>query len=139
MARSKRCLATVLYALALSSCIVGDPSRGVGDPCLPQQPAAGTDDRRCGDAGCFRGTEVYLETASLQCRSHACVVYHWDQGITAEAQNERAFCTCRCGGGAAGDSACNCPDGFQCTTLFGGAGNPEVQGSYCIRSSLRPQ
>jgi hypothetical protein len=134
MARSNRFLAVMACALMFAGCSVSVANQGVGDPCAPAQPAASPGGPTCGDAGCFISSEVYLETASLQCRTHVCVAYHWDQA-TGASQNEHAFCTCRCGG-SAGESQCACPDGFECTTLFAGAGNPEVQGAYCIRTGL---
>lgn len=131
---------------ALASLGCGD--LGVGDPCAPQRPvedggAAGVcNPNAMMTNGCFRGTEIYIETQSLQCRSRICLVYKYDEASDNLGTNrpKRVFCTCRCGVPASLRSTtdesvlCTCPENFVCQTdVAGRQYNPGVQGSYCIR------
>lgn len=119
---------------------------GVGDPCAPQRPGL----QPCNPAvdagaasGCFQGTEIYIETQSLQCRSRICLVYRYAEAsdVRGTERVRRVYCTCRCGVPqslqASTDTSvlCQCPDGFTCKTdLAGPQYNPGVQGAYCIRT-----
>jgi hypothetical protein len=122
---------------------------GVGDPCAPSRPGnapcvpGGAMPSPAQTAGCFQGTEIYLETQSLQCRSRICLVYRYAEATdnTQTQRPKRVYCTCRCGVpqnlAATTDSSvlCTCPEGFIClTNLAGPQYAPNVQGSYCIRS-----
>ena len=60
--------------------VAGCGELGVGDPCAPQRPGG----LPCpspdgGTSGCFAGTEIYIETQSLACRSRICVVYKYSE------------------------------------------------------------
>jgi hypothetical protein len=103
--------------------------RGVGDPCLPARPPPPPS---CGDGGCFQGSEIYVETRSVQCRTHVCIVNHWDEEAAPEQRDEYSYCTCRCGGPGAADELCACPEGFDCMTVFI-TGEIGLQGAYCVR------
>lgn len=118
---------------------VGSASNaGVGDPCLPPEPSHTPMGASCApDAGCFEGSEVYLQTESTQCRTHRCAVYHWDEASSPMDQSERAFCTCRCSGLSDTEPLCGCPNGFVCQTFFV-VGDPGLQGGYCIPSEIAP-
>ncbi len=117
---------------------------GVGDPCAPQRPMGQVcSPNAMMTNGCFRGTEVYIETQSLQCRSRICLVYRYDEASDDRGTNrpKRVFCTCRCGVPAMLRATteesvlCQCPENFVCQTdVAGPQYNPGVQGSYCIRS-----
>lgn len=138
-----------LFALGCGSSGVGDPcapARPNGQPCNPDQGDAGT-------AGCFLGTEIYIETQSLQCRSRICLVYRFAEAasnpVPARAAAERAehvYCTCRCGVPpnlqATTDPSvlCTCPDQYTCLSNLAGDQYPNnVRGSYCVRSTtVRP-
>lgn len=129
-----------LLVIAFAALVTGCPAKGVGDPCVPQQPPVGSDGVMCGDAGCFSGGEIYIETRSLQCRTRVCMVYKWDQhtmGGPSEL-SKRVFCTCRCDA-PTGDQAsfCHCPDDFKCTQTFV-TGNPGIVGSYCVACEALP-
>jgi len=132
---------------ALASLGCGD--LGVGDPCVPQRPLEDGGMRGvCNPSGmqtngCFRGTEIYIETQSLQCRSRICIVYKYDEASDALGSNraKRVFCTCRCGVPATlrattdASVLCRCPENFVCQTdVAGPQYDPGIQGSYCIRA-----
>jgi hypothetical protein len=135
-----------LFALigfgALASLGCGD--LGVGDPCAPQRPMGqACNPNAMQTNGCFRGTEIYIETQSLQCRSRICLVYRYDEASDSlgTRRPQRVFCTCRCGVPASLRAStdesvlCQCPENFVCQTdVAGPQYNPGVQGSYCIRS-----
>lgn len=126
--------------------VLGCGSSGVGDPCAPTRPAPGncTVDPATGEPSpaCFRGTEVYIETQALQCRSRICLVYQFSEaaGSTAADRAQHVYCTCRCGVPpslqASTDESvlCACPENFSCVSLAGEQYNPGVRGSYCVRS-----
>jgi hypothetical protein len=126
----------------------------VGSPCAPSRPQG----QRCdvnsgagdgGTAGCFQGSEVYIETQSLQCRSRICLVYRFAESTSSTPRpgrlpesQERVYCTCRCGVPDSLRSTtdpsvlCQCPTGFTCVTNLAGEQYSEgVRGSYCVRSS----
>ncbi len=129
----------LLGTIALAALLSGCPATGVGDPCVPQHPvftgAPGEHVCPAGgpDSACFVGTEVYIETRSLQCRTRVCMVYHWDEFTNMDERNRRVYCTCRCGGPGDPSQLCQCPDQYVCNTVFV-AGEPGIQGAYCIRS-----
>ncbi len=55
----------VIGLLAFGPAAVGCNAPGVGDPCTPENiPSDG-----------FNGSEAYLETSSVQCRTRVCMVY----------------------------------------------------------------
>ncbi|MBL8601837.1 MAG: hypothetical protein JNK72_07935 [Myxococcales bacterium] len=138
-----------LYSVFLALGVVfslGCGDEGVGDPCAPQRPG----NRPCDPAstntatnGCFVGTEIYIETQSLQCRSRICVVYQYSEATDTAGRErpKRVYCTCRCGVPpslqASTDSnvLCQCPENFSCVSIAGDQYPPGVQGSYCIRST----
>jgi hypothetical protein len=129
-------LGVTLLAMVANGCA----NPGVGDPCLPQHPPSAGPNDNCSaaggpDAGCFVGTEVYIETRSLQCRTRVCMVFHWDEHVDEAARNQRVHCTCRCGGIDPAVSYCACPSGFACVTAFR-TGEPGIIGDYCVRSDL---
>ncbi len=134
--------------------MLGCGELGVGDPCAPQRPGGRPCDPRSMNAadreGCFRGTEVYIETQSLQCRSRICLVYRYDEvsdtmnvdgNVASRGERpRRVYCTCRCGVPASLRAStdesvlCKCPEGFTCQTDVAGEQYPPgVRGSYCIR------
>jgi hypothetical protein len=119
-------------ALAFTACT----SRGVGDPCLPPQPASSTASvLTCSDdAGCFLGSEIYVETRAVECRTRVCLVNHWDEATAPEQRSARSYCTCRCQGAGDPSTLCACPEGFTCQPVFA-TGEAAVQGSYCVRTS----
>lgn len=136
-----------LAAMAVMGCSDDD----VGAPCAPSRPGGQRCDVAAGDggtAGCFQGSEVYIETQSLQCRSRICLVYRFSEATsssTAAGNRDalaRVYCTCRCG---VPDSLrattdpnvlCRCPTGFTCVTNLAGEQYSEgVRGSYCVRSN----
>ncbi len=135
-------LAAAFFVGALAS---GCEAPGVGDPCDPEStPADG-----------FVGSEAYLETSSVQCRTRVCMVYkltglpnYLDSnglptcndptpGRCASLTDtyNRVYCTCRCGA-PPGTSArlCECPDGFSCVEIIDSpAAGAGIRGSYCVR------
>jgi hypothetical protein len=119
-----------LFVIASSSCTPG----GIGDPCLPHQPLlAHSNDPQCAaDAGCFLGSEIYVETRSVQCRTRVCMVNHWDQQAMPDQRSADAYCTCRCAGPGDPSTLCRCPEGFVCSEVFT-SGPEAVQGNYCVR------
>ena len=137
-----------LFALLGISMLValGCANEGVGDPCAPQRPGGvqcvpGGDG---GGTGCFQGTEIYIETQSLQCRSRICLVYDFSESADPTPSNraQHVYCTCRCGVPSSLTSVtdpatlCNCPDTFTCVqNLAGPQYNTGVQGSYCVRTN----
>lgn len=128
-------LPLLLFVLAALS--TGCGSTGVGDPCNPQHPPY-TGGASCApDSGCFVGTEIYIETRSLQCRTRVCMVYQWNEEIMSSERSKRVFCTCRCGGvDQSAGNFCTCdPEHFTCTTAFL-AGEPGIRGSYCVRNEI---
>jgi hypothetical protein len=124
---------------------------GIGDPCAPTRPGNQNvaANRVCNPgatppqtAGCFLGTEIYIETQSLQCRSRICLVYRYAEAsdMRGAERPRRVYCTCRCGVPASLAAStdpsvlCECPEGFICKAdLAGSQFNPGVQGAYCIR------
>lgn len=143
MVAVRRLFATLGLGVLAGVMGCGDP--GVGDPCAPTRPGG----MPCNPnmtgmtGGCFQGTEIYLETQSLQCRSRICLVYRYAEAndMTGRERPRRVYCTCRCGvpaslAGSTDQSVlCTCPEGFTCKTdLAGPQYNPGVQGSYCIRT-----
>ncbi len=119
--------------------LLGCVDEGVGDPCAPQRPT---------DAGPpnyqnFLGSEIYIETQSLQCRSRICLVYRYSENTDSNRSErpKRVYCTCRCGVPeslrATTDPSvlCTCPDGYTCLTNLASEQYSEgVRGSYCVRS-----
>src|SRR5690349_16737522 len=88
-------------ALAFTALATACGPSGVGDPCTPTHPAIQDGGKPCGahqNYACFDPHEIYIETRSLQCRTRACMVYHWDESFEQSDQSQRVFCTCRCGG-----------------------------------------
>ena len=132
-----------LAAMAVMGCSDDD----VGSPCAPSRPQGQRCDVNSGDggtAGCFQGSEVYIETQSLQCRSRICLVYRFSEATAVRATEaaNRVYCTCRCGVPeslrATTDPSvlCQCPTGFTCVTNLAGEQYSEVvRGSYCVRTS----
>lgn len=123
-----------ILLVALGALAIGCGTQGVGDPCnpAPPPPTAGE------DAGYFLGSEVYIETRSLQCRTRVCMVYKWDQRSSMNDRSKRVFCTCRCGGDPdQAASFCACPEKFTCVTVFV-AGDPGIRGAYCVREEIAP-
>jgi hypothetical protein len=131
-------LTSVLRALVAGFALhaIGCTSNGVGDPCLPPQPSSSATTAaaaNCGDdAGCFLGSELYVETRAVECRTRVCLVNHWDQVSAPQERSERTYCTCRCDGPGDPATLCDCPDGFRCLPVFA-IGETAVQGSYCVR------
>jgi len=145
--RAVRRLIALIGFGALTALGCGD--LGVGDPCAPQRPMGLVCNPAANmTAGCFRGTEIYIETQSLQCRSRICLVYRYDEAADEATPSsgrmlrpKRVFCTCRCGVPASLRATtdesvlCQCPENFVCQTdVAGQQYNPGVQGSYCVRS-----
>lgn len=131
-----------LLVVALSMLALSCGESGVGDPCNPQHPPLPDGGAQCPNAppgsDCFLGTELYLETRSLQCRTRVCMVYHWSEREQVPGeQARRVFCTCRCGGEGDPTAFCTCPSGFRCTVAFV-AGEPGIRGSYCVRCEALP-
>lgn len=132
-----------MAAVAMMGCNDND----VGSPCAPSRPQGQRCDVSSGDggtAGCFLGSEVYIETQSLQCRSRICLVYKFSEtaAVRATEAANRVYCTCRCGVPASLSATtdpsvlCACPEGFTCVTNLAGEQYSEgVRGSYCVRSS----
>lgn len=130
--------AMVLFAsVGLAALSSGCGSTSVGQPCLPAPPplTGSPGEAMCNGGGCFEGSEVYIETRSLQCATRVCLVYQWNQRAEPEKRSERTFCTCRCDGEGDPTSFCTCPEQFACTRVFV-AGNVGVRGSYCVRTSI---
>ena len=127
-------LAVFLLASVVGAC----GSSGVGDPCTIPNPPTGTHCAQVEVGSCFSGQEIYIETQALQCRTRVCMIYQWDQNARPDDKQLREFCTCKCGGPGDPSTFCNCPSpDFQCTTAFV-AGDPGIQGSYCVRSAVLP-
>ncbi len=123
--------------------VAGCGELGVGDPCAPQRPGG----LPCpspdgGTSGCFAGTEIYIETQSLACRSRICVVYKYSEETDPRGtdRSKHVYCTCRCGVppslAASTDESvlCQCPESFTCLSIANEQYGPGVQGSYCIRT-----
>jgi hypothetical protein len=115
----------------------GCAAPAVGDPCTPEAIPMGG----------FVGSEAYLETSSVQCRTRVCMVYRLDGDPTCvgappcaaseDAVNDRVYCTCRCGvpSDVTGDpTLCECPEGYECTEVLDLGGNG-IRGSYCVKGS----
>lgn len=129
--------------------LVGCGAETVGDPCAPQRP----ENQPCvisgasSSTGCFAGTEIYIETQSLQCQSRICLVYKYAEAANSGSEAQRAarraehvYCTCRCGvppslSGTSQDVLCTCPESFSCISIAGEQYNEGVRGSYCVRTS----
>lgn len=136
----------LLMGLAAAA-LVGCNDNDVGSPCAPSRPLGQRCDVNAGDGGtggCFLGSEVYIETQSLQCRSRICLVYKYSEtaAVRATEAANRVYCTCRCGvpeslrGNTDPSVLCACPTGFTCVTNLAGEQYSEgVRGSYCVRSS----
>jgi hypothetical protein len=124
-----------LFVLAAITAACGPG--GVGDPCTIPNPALtpGSTNVCPGEVSCFVGGEIYIETRSLQCRTHVCMIYHWDQMASLNMQATNEFCTCKCGGPGDTSTFCQCPGDFSCVTAFL-SGEPGIQGAYCIRNVL---
>ncbi len=126
----------------------GCGSQTVGDPCAPGRPgnAPCAPGRDGGTAGCFLGTEIYIETQALECRSRICLVYRYDESSdgTGAQRPKHVYCTCRCGlppslaGGTQAATLCTCPDTYSCVSIAGEQYNEGVQGSYCVVTSTVP-
>ena len=127
----------LFVSVAVAALAAGCGTSPVGQPCLPAPPPLTGDpmEPMCNGGGCFAGSEVYIETRSLQCATRVCLVYKWNQRSEPERRPERVFCTCRCDGEGDRTSFCTCPEEFTCTSVFV-AGNPGIRGSYCIRSTI---
>ncbi len=117
--------------------VTGCATEVVGDPCAPGRPMNQpcSPGRDGGSAGCFLGTEIYIETQSLECRSRICLVYRYPEETdrTGAERPKHVYCTCRCDAPADSNTpTCNCPSGFECETILeqGGSG---IQGGYCVR------
>ena len=125
-------LARSLVALLLAAALAACETSNVGAPCLPGRPDAAANEPQCAPgAGCFSGSEVYIETTSLQCRTRVCLAYHWDERSAPQERSMRVGCTCRCAGDVDPGTLCDCPEGYACTTVFE-TGNPGLRGSYCV-------
>lgn len=117
----------------------------VGDPCAPGRPMNQpcSPGRDGGSAGCFLGTEIYIETQSLECRSRICLVYRYPEETdrTGAERPKHVYCTCRCGVppslAATTESSvlCTCPESFSCVSIAGEQYNEGVRGSYCVRTN----
>jgi hypothetical protein len=133
------------WFLLLSGCAAS----GIGDPCTPEVTPAGG----------FHGSEVSVETSSVQCRTRVCMVFHLDgdprhvqgtascaagqtgcvvsdpSGASAALPNslDRVFCSCRCGesDGNAELPLCQCTAGFVCVPPT------ERGGGFCVPETLR--
>ena len=117
----------------------------VGESCTPQRPGGAV----CNPnalmlSGCFRGSEVYLETGSRSCGSGLCTAYRYDEvsDVGGRERANRVHCTCRCGvppslrGVVPASELCACPAGSVCVPGIAGPQYPvELQGSYCIRAA----
>lgn len=136
-----------LFSLVAALCVVsglGCAESEVGDPCAPARPGnqpcvrGGADG---GSAGCFLGTEIYIETQSVQCRSRVCLVYKYDEGSdpTGSQRASHVYCTCRCALPMTLQSdqavTCTCPDTYDCVSIAGEQYDEGVRGSYCVRHS----
>lgn len=139
----------LLFCMAAVA-VMGCGEEDVGTPCAPSRPQGQRCDVSSGDggtAGCFLGSEIYIETQSLQCRSRICLVYKLSEAnlVPSEAvrrAQDRVYCTCRCGvpaslsGTTDPNVLCACPEGFTCVTNLAGEQYSEgVRGSYCVRST----
>lgn len=135
--------------LGVAVVAAGCGSTGVGDPCLPAPPdpmvAADGTRTLCPtpenpQGGCFLGTEVYIETRSLQCRTRVCMAYKYDQhnDLSGAMRTRNVFCSCRCSGPGDRAALCTCPSGFVCQDNIFVTGDPGVVGGYCVRSELAP-
>lgn len=121
------------------ACLVlvgGCSSSAVGDPCTPEQVPAGG----------FDSSDIFLETASVQCATRTCIVYELDGDpndvcgepdatatcVDPQEVKDRVHCTCRCKA-PAGSSlpTCACPTGFSCVEALQ-TGNEGVAGDYCV-------
>ncbi len=142
----KKILGSSMWILAAFVMFSGCTAPGVGDPCIPESIPEGG----------FVGSEAYLETSSVQCRTRVCMVYRLD-GVpfgapgceTAEQvtmndmcapipdSGDRVYCTCRCDAPPESTATlCECPEEFLCTEVIDqpGAGLG-IRGSYCVRAS----
>ncbi len=125
--------------------VTGCATEVVGDPCAPGRPMNQpcSPGRDGGSAGCFLGTEIYIETQSLECRSRICLVYRYPEATDSNgaARPKHVYCTCRCGVppslAATTESSvlCTCPESFSCVSIAGEQYNEGVRGSYCVRTS----
>ncbi len=143
-----RMLASTMWILAALTVFAGCTAPGIGDPCIPESIPMGG----------FVGSEAYLETSSVQCRTRVCMVYQLDgipfggtDGTTTcrsdadlianpdcasrEETDARVYCTCRCDAPPESSaSLCDCTEGFACVEVINqpGAGLG-IQGSYCVK------
>lgn len=112
----------------------------VGATCHPMHPGNDGPCTRENPAGCFLGTERYLETNNIECAQGTCLVDRYNElGDTTGAERAaRVGCTCRCAGlsgvtdGLDPASLCACPSGYSCEPIAGAAFGAAA-GSYCVR------
>ncbi len=126
----------------------GCATETVGDPCAPGRPGNQpcSPGRADGGAGCFLGTEIYIETQSLECRSRICLVYRYNESTDTNGAErpKHVYCTCRCGvppslaSTTEASVLCQCPDTYSCISIAGEQYNEGVRGSYCVRTSTVP-
>jgi hypothetical protein len=149
-----RILGSTMWILAAFFLLAGCEAPGVGDPCTPEAIPSGG----------FVGSEAYLETSSVQCRTRVCMVYKL-MGVPfgsppcetladvmamptlcadeRETYN-RVYCTCRCDAPAESTATlCDCPEGdgpddeegFSCVEVIDQEGaGLGIRGSYCVRN-----
>jgi hypothetical protein len=140
--RTIECLATVTPAAAPAPATCGGAAP-VGGACSPPRPG-GLPCDASNTSGCFRSTEVFLETGSAACSSGACLAYRYDErGDAAGSERaRRVHCTCRCAvperlrASVPAGSLCACPSGFTCGDIGAGAWPDALAGSYCVRGGL---
>ncbi len=143
----KKILGSTMWILAAFLVISGCDAPGVGDPCIPESIPEGG----------FVGSEAYLETSSVQCRTRVCMVYRLDgvpfgappcetpADVAANPElcanqgqtDDRVYCTCRCDAPPESTATlCECPEGFLCTEVIDqpGAGLG-IRGSYCVKAN----
>jgi hypothetical protein len=148
-----RMLGSTICLLAVISVLGGCTAPGVGDPCTPESIPLGG----------FVGSEAYLETSSVQCRTRVCIVYQLmgapfgstpdcqtiEDTVATTCANQtetdlRVYCTCRCDAPPESTaSLCDCPEGedatdpegFTCVEVIDqeGAG-AGIRGDYCLRN-----
>jgi hypothetical protein len=129
--------------LAFGACVLGCPSGGVGDPCIPNTEY-NPKDQGASESG------AQIEDRSFQCETRLCLINHFrgrvscpfgnskggstynsepdcyipgtnqkvDDGVAVKPQCEdrkdSVYCSCRCGGPDTAAKYCDCPSGFLC-------------------------
>ena len=150
--------------LAFGACVLGCPSGGVGDPCIPNteyNPA----DQGASESG------AQIEDRSFQCETRVCLINHFRGRVSCPFGNkgggstysdaedcfvpgtgvkvtanvkpqcpdrkDSVYCSCRCGGTDSAAKYCDCPSGYVCQEVTASL-DPTLMrphDKYCVREN----